>query len=183
MPARGRHLLVRFSCSIALILCAMGGMAVGAGADTTNQALNQAFPAPDWKKGKSPAGLWVDCVAEGCGPPAHLVYTREPANPAMASRIKSGAINREWAEQLAASFRRSQGDEITVLDFAVQTGQVPGWSMLYRCHCDGRTSFVSSQIMLASKGLMTFYSLATTAEAAQQNMQKLMVAVMGESSR
>jgi hypothetical protein len=145
--------------------------------------LEEAFPPPDWKTGKSPTGFWVDCVAESCGPPAHGVFVLERANPELASRIKSGALTREWAEQLAASFRRSQGDEIKVLDFTVQTGQVPGWILVYRCQCEGRTSYVSSQIILARKGMMTFYSLANTPAAAQENMQKLINVATGPASR
>jgi hypothetical protein len=173
-------MLLQIACSIALLSAALGGAwAPDAGAQT----LKEAFPAPDWKSGKSPSGLWIDCAAESCAPPAHVVYVLEQASPEMAKRIRAGTINREWAEKLAASFRRSQGDEVSVLDFAVQTGQVPGWSMLYRCQCDGQTSYVSSRIMLAGKGMMTFYSMATTAEAAQENMQKLVGLVLGTGSR
>jgi hypothetical protein len=157
-------------------------LSLGAAVATAG-ALEEAFPPPHWKSGKSPTGLWVDCVAESCGPPAHAVYVLERANPEMASRIRSGALTREWAEQLAASFRRSQGDEIRVLDFTVQTGQVPGWTLTYRCQCEGKTSYVSSQIILTRKGMMTFYSLANSPEAAQENMQKLINVAMGPSSR
>jgi hypothetical protein len=162
----------------------LGAALIGLGAaNAIAGTLEEAFPPPHWKSGKSPSGFWVDCVAESCGPPAHAVYVLERANPEMASRIRSGALTREWAEQLAASFRRSQGDEIKVLDFTVQTGQVPGWTLIYRCHCEGRTSYVSSQIMLARKGMMTFYSLANSPEAAQENMQKLISVALGPSSR
>ncbi|HXF88487.1 MAG TPA: hypothetical protein VNK48_09065 [Xanthobacteraceae bacterium] len=179
MATRGRTYLRRegFGLVVAAVLLSLGAAVATAG------ALEEAFPPPDWKSGKSPTGLWVDCVAESCGPPAHAVYVLERANPEMASRIRSGALTREWAEQLAASFRRSQGDEIKVLDFTVQTGQVPGWTLVYRCQCEGRTSYVSSQIILARKGMMTFYSLANSPEAAQENMQKLINVAMGPSSR
>ncbi len=179
MATRGRTPLRRagFGVLLGAVLFGLGASIARAG------ALEEAFPPPDWKSGKSPSGFWVDCVAESCGPPAHGVYVLERANPELASRIRSGALTREWAEQLAASFRRSQGDEIKVLDFTVQTGQVPGWTLVYRCHCEGRTSYVSSQIVLARKGMMTFYSLASSPEAAQENMQKLISVAMGPSSR
>jgi hypothetical protein len=179
MATRGWTSLRRIGLGVLLGAALIGLGAANAIAGT----LEEAFPPPHWKSGKSPSGFWVDCVAESCGPPAHAVYVLERANPEMASRIRSGALTREWAEQLAASFRRSQGDEIKVLDFTVQTGQVPGWTLIYRCHCEGRTSYVSSQIMLARKGMMTFYSLANSPEAAQENMQKLISVALGPSSR
>lgn len=179
MATRGHTSLRQAGLSLLLggVLFCLGASMVKAG------ALEEAFPPPHWKSGKSPNGLWVDCVAESCGPPAHAVYVLERANPEMANRIKSGALTREWAEQLAASFRRAQGDEIKVLDFTVQTGPAPGWTLVYRCRCEGRTSYVSSQIILARKGMMTFYSLANNPEAAQENMQKLINVAMGPPSR
>lgn len=179
MATRGRISLRRevFGLLLGVILLNLGASVATAG------ALEGAFPPPDWKSGKSPTGLWVDCVAESCGPPAYAVYVLERPNPEMAGRIRSGALTREWAEQLAASFRRAQGEEIRVLDFTVQTGQTPGWTLVYLCHCEGKTSYVSSQIILARKGMMTFYSLAISPEAAQVNMQKLINVAMGPSSR
>jgi hypothetical protein len=178
MATRGRTSWRRSCAGLAVwaALVVLGAAVVQAG------ALEEAFPPPNWKSGKSPTGFWVDCVSENCAP-AHAVYVVEAPNPEMANRVRSGALNREWAEELAASFKRSQGDEITVLDFSVQTGLVPGWTLVYRCHCEGRTSYVSSQIMLAPKGMMTFYSLAGSQQAAQENMQKLVSVAIGPSSR
>ena len=104
MPAQRRNFLMRISCAVALVLTVFIGMGpAGAKAD----ALDAAFPAPDWRREKSQSGLAVDCVRESCGPPAHVAFNLGPANPAMADRIKSGMINREWAEKLAASFGKS----------------------------------------------------------------------------
>ena len=180
MPACGRNLFTRIFCSVAFaltVVIGMGALSAKAG------GLDEAFPAADWKRGKSAAGISVDCVRERCGPPAHVAYILGPAIPTMADRIRSGAINRDWAEKLAASFRKSQGDEIKVLTFMVQTGQVPGWSMLYECNCEGTTNYVSSRIVAGAKASMTFYSLGRTPEAAQENMNKMIVAIMGTGSR
>jgi hypothetical protein len=180
MPAQRRNIFMRISCAVGLVLTVLIGM----GAAPANAgALDEAFPASDWRRGKSPTGLAVDCVSEGCGPPAHVAFIRGPANPAIADRIKSGMINREWAEKLAASFRRSQGDTVTVLSFTVQTGQHPGWSMVYECNCEGTTNFVSSRVLGGGKGTMTLYSLARTAESAEENMNKMVSVMLGASSR
>jgi hypothetical protein len=160
----------------ALILTALGGlMAVAAGAD----AFEEAFPSPHWQRAKTATRLAVECVAKSCGRPAQVFYVFGPANPTIADNIKSGSINRDWAEKLAVSFRKSQGDKITVLDFAVQTGQSPGWLMVYECHCDGATNYISSQVMAVDKGSMTFFSSARTAAASRENMNKMVGVVMG----
>jgi hypothetical protein len=159
-------------------VAAVGGLlAVAAGVD----AFEEAFPAPLWQRSKTATRLAVECMSKSCGRPAHVFYVFGPANPTIANNIKSGSINREWAEKLAVSFRKSQGDKITVLDFAVRTGQVPGWLMVYECHCDGATNYISSQVMSVEKGSMTFFSSARTAAASRENMDKMVNVVMGPS--
>jgi hypothetical protein len=180
MPAQRRNFSMRISCAVALVVTVLGGMAAtGAKAD----ALDAAFPAPDWRREKSQSGLTVDCVGESCGPPAHVAFNLSPANSTMADRIKSGMINREWAEKLAASFQKSQGDRVTVLSFTVQAGQNPGWSMVYECNCDGAMNYVSSRVIGSGNGTITFYSLARTAESAEENMSKLAGVILGASGR
>jgi hypothetical protein len=180
MSAQRRNFLMRISCAVGLVLTVLIGMgAVPANAD----ALDAAFPAPDWRRENSQSGLTVDCVRESCGPPAHVAFNLGPANPAMADRIKSGMINREWAEKLAASFRKSQGDRVTVLSFTVQTMPNPGWSMVYECNCDGAMNYVSSRVIGSGKGTITFYSLARTAESAEENMSKMAGVILGASGR
>ena len=160
------------------MLAALGGvMAAAAAAD----AFEQAFPSPHWQRSKTATGFAVECVSKNCGRPAHVIYLLGPANPTIADNIKSGSVNRQWAEKLAVSFRKSQGDKITVLDFEVQTGQVPGWMMVYECHCDGATNYISSQVMAVEKGSMTFFSSARTAAASRENMNKMVGVVMGPS--
>jgi len=146
-------------------------------------AFEQAFPTPHWQRAKSATKLAADCVSKTCGRGAHAFYVLGPANPAIAENIKVGAINRNWAEKLAVSFRRSQGDKITVLDFSVQSGEVPGWLMVYECNCDGKTNYVSSQIMAVEKGSMTFFSSAPTPAASLENMNKMVAIVLGAASR
>ena len=180
MPARGRDSLMRIFCSVALALTVLIGMGA---APARPGALDEAFASADWKRAKSDNGMTVDCVSESCAPPAHVAYTLGPPSPAMVKQIRSGAINRQWAENLAASFRRSQGDEITVLNFAVQTGEIPGWSMIYECNCEGTRNYVSSRLVAGGKNTMTFYSFARTPEAAKENMNKMIVAVLGMASR
>jgi hypothetical protein len=180
MPACRQNTLLRTSCAVALVVTALIGMGA---APARAGGLDDAFAAADWKRGKTDNGITIDCVSESCGPPAHVAYILGPANAAMTNKIKSGAINRQWAERLATSFRRSQGDQITVLNFAVQTGEMPGWSMVYECNCDGTTNYVSSRIVAGGKNTMTFYSFARTPEAAQGNMNKMIIGVLGMASR
>jgi|DewCreStandDraft_4_1066084.scaffolds.fasta_scaffold57474_3 hypothetical protein len=179
MATRGKTFLRQAS----LLLLLGFALLVLEAASARAGALEDAFPPPDWKNGRSASGIWVDCVADSCGPPAHAVYVLERAPPELASRIRSGELTRAWAEQLAASFRRAHGDEIEVLDFTVQTGKVPGWTLVYLCHCEGKISYVSSQIILARKGMMTFYSQAGSQEAAQENLRKLISVAMKSASR
>ena len=146
-------------------------------------AFQEAFPAPHWQRAKSATKLAADCVSKTCGRGAHAFYVLGPANPSIAENIKAGAINRDWAEKLAVSFRRSQGDKITVLDFSVQSGEAPGWLMVYECNCDGKTNYIASQIMAAEKGSMTFFSSAPTPAASLENMNKLVALVLGAASR
>ncbi|HTS42417.1 MAG TPA: hypothetical protein VMH84_17970 [Xanthobacteraceae bacterium] len=171
---------MRFALPVALLLSLIVSLSVlPARADT----LDLAFPAPQWRKQMAPDGLGFDCVSEQCGAPAHVAIFIAPANPAMASKIRSGALNRAWAEKLAATYRRTQGDKVTLLDFAIDTGHVPSWSMVYECNCEGATSFISSRTIAREKNTMTFFSLARNAEAAQENMNKMIEAALGANSR
>ena len=180
MLARGKNSFMRPSWSAAIVAAALGSlMAVAIAAD----AFEEAFPAPHWQLAKSATGYTADCVSKSCGRGAHAIYLLGPVNPTIADNIKSGAINREWAEKLAVSFRRSQGDKITVLDFSVQGGQVPGWLMVYECNCDGKTNYISSQVIAVEKGSMTFFSSARTQAASLENMNKLVGVVLGAASR
>ncbi len=180
MPEQRQNSFVRISCAVSLVLTVLVG--VGA-AGAKSDALDAAFPPPDWRREKSQSGLTVDCVRESCGQPAHVAFNLGPANPAMADQIKSGMINREWAEKLAASYRRSQGDQIMLLRFTVQTGRNPGWSMVYECNCDGVVNYVSSRVIGNGKGTITFYSLARSAESAEENMSKFADVILGASGR
>ena len=176
MPARRRNLFTRIACSAAFALTVLIGIAAGrAYAD----ALDEAFPASDWRRAKFATGFTADCMSKRCGSPAQVAYSRGPANPTVADNIRSGMINREWAEKLAASFRKSQKDEITVVSFTVQTGQVPGWAMVYECNCEGTMNYISSRIVSGAKSTMTFYALAKTSESAEENMNKLIGVVLG----
>lgn len=173
-----RNSFRRISCSAAFIAAVLGSLiAIAAGAD----AFEEAFPAPHWQRAKSATKYAADCVSKSCGRPAHAFYLLGPVNPTIADNIKSGSINREWAQKLAVSFRKSQGDKITVLDFEVQTGEVPGWLMVYECHCDGATNYVASQVMSVEKGSMTFFSSARTAAASRENLNKMVGVVYGPS--
>ena len=173
-----RNSLLRFSGLAAIVLAALGGLSVAAaGVDP----FEEAYPSPHWQRAKTATRLAVECVSKNCGRPAQVFYVFGPANPTIADNIKSGSINRDWAEKLAVSFRKSQGDKITVLDFAVQTGQAPGWLMVYECHCDGATNYISSQVMSVEKGSMTFFSSARTPAASRENMNKMVSVVMGPS--
>jgi hypothetical protein len=165
---------------VALVLSMFSSLqAVPAKADT----LDVAFPAPQWRKQMSPDGLSYDCTSDRCGRPAHVAIILGPANVAMAEKIRSGELNRTWAEKLAVSYRRSQRDKVTVIDFAVHHGQVPSWSMVYECNCDGATNFISSRTMAREKNTMTFFSLARNADKALENMNKMIEAALGENGR
>lgn len=169
---------------IALPFCLILSLLVGLpAAPAKADPLNDAFPAPHWKRGDSGSSLGFDCLSDTCGAPAHVVLMRAPANPAMAEKIRSGAITRVWAEKLAESFRRQQKDKITLLSFEVQKGQVPSWTMVYECNCEGKTSFVASRTVAGVKTTVTFYSLAGNPDLAQENMNKLADAALGASSR
>ena len=180
MLARERKSFGRISCGAAIIVAALVSFATAA---VAGDAFEGAFPAPHWQRAKSATKLAADCVSKTCGQPAHAFYALGPANPGMAENIKAGLINRDWAEKLAVSFRKSQGDKITVLDFSVQSGEVPGWLMVYECHCDGTTNYISSQVMAAEKGSMTFFSSARTQAASLENMNKMVAVVLGAASR
>ena len=179
MPSHRRDSFIRISCAAALILAVFGLRPALAGAE----ALTGAFPAPEWRIGKSPGGLGVDCVKDSCGRPAHVLYLVGPASPSMAERIRSGSLNREWAEKVADSYRKSYEDKITIISFMVHPGQVPSWSMVYECNCEGSTNYISSRTLAGAKRTTTFYSFARTPEAALENMNKMIVAVLGASSR
>jgi hypothetical protein len=170
---------MRFTCAVALFLAVFGLRAALAG----SEPLRQTFPAPDWRVAKSAGGFGADCVKPSCGRPAHVLYSVGPATPTVAERIKSGTLSREWAEQVADSYRRSHEDKITIINFMVFPGQVPSWSMVYECNCDGITSYISSRMVAGATSTMTFYSLARTPEAATANMNKLIVSVLGVGSR
>jgi hypothetical protein len=173
-----------FLMRIALAICAAVVLLTGLpSAPAAAATLDEAFPAPYWRKGETASGFGFDCVTDTCVPPAHVIFTRAPANPAMAGKIRSGAINRIWAEKLAVTFRRQQGDKVTVLNFEVQQGQVPSWSMVYECNCEGRTNFISSRTIAGEKATMTFYSMATSVDLAQENLNKLIDATLGASER
>jgi hypothetical protein len=176
MPACGRDFATRFFCAAALAVTMLVGTgAAGVKAD----ALDAAFPASDWRKAKTTSTLAADCVSKRCGPPAHVAYSRGPANAAVVGNIRSGSVNREWAEKLAATFRRSQSDEVKVVSFTVQTDATPGWAMVYECNCEGTMNYISSRIVAGEKNMMTFYSVARTAESAEENMNKMVAAVLG----
>jgi hypothetical protein len=178
MRAREPNSFRRMSCSATFIVAVLGSLiAVAAGAD----AFEEAFPAPHWQRAKSATKYAAECVSKICGRPAHVLYQFGPSNPTIADNIKSGAINRDWAEKLAVSFRKSQGDKVTVLDFEVQTGQAPGWLMVYECHCDGATNYIASQVVSVDKGSMTFFSSARTAAASRENLNKMVGVVYGPS--
>jgi hypothetical protein len=179
MPACGRDLFTRIFCSVAIAVTVSLSMGV---AEAKADALDAAFPSSDWRKAKSTSALTAECLNKRCGPPAHVAYTRGPANPAVAGNIRSGSVNREWAEKLAATFRRSQSDEVTVVSFTVQAGATPGWAMVYECNCEGTMNYISSRIVAGEKNMMTFYSIARTAESAEENMNKLVGAVLGAGS-
>ena len=125
----------------------------------------------------------IDCVADACGKSTHLVFVIEPTNKVVLNKIKSGEINRDWAEKLTESYRRSNDDNVLLINFAVQTGQVPGWSMTYQCNCDGTTNYISSRIIVGEKNTLTVYSSAAALEAARENMNKLIIAVLGSHDR
>src|SRR5258706_14693831 len=127
MLARGRNSFGRISFGTAVIAFAFVGLAMAA---VASDSFEEAFPAPHWQRAKSATKLAADCVSSTCGRGAHAFYALGPVNPAMVENIKSGAINRDWAEKLAVSFRKSQGDKITMLSFSVQSGGVPGWLMI-----------------------------------------------------
>jgi len=55
--------------------------------------------------------------------------------------------------------------------------------MVYECNCEGATSFISSRTIAREKNTMTFFSLARNAEAAQENMNKMIEAALGANSR
>jgi hypothetical protein len=179
MLARGRNSFGRISCGAAIVAAALVGLAAAAAAMDTFDA---AFPGSDWRKARSGAALAAECINKRCGPPAHVAYSRGPANPSVADNIKSGAVNREWAEKLAESFRRTQKDEITLVSFTVQTGEAPGWAMVYECNCEGTMNYISSRIVAGAKGMMTFFSVARTAESAEENMNKMVGVVLGANS-
>ncbi len=180
MLARGRNSFRRISCGAAVAVAALVVLALAA---VAGDAFEEAFPAPQWQRAKSATKMAADCVSKTCGRGAHALYALGPANPTIAENIKAGAIDRDWAEKLAVSFRKSQGDKITVLDFSVQNGEVPGWLMVYECNCDGKTNYISSQIMAVEKGSMTFFSSARTPTAALENMNKMVAVVLGTASR
>ena len=180
MSVRRRNSWNRISCIAAIVLAVLIALdALPARAD----ALDDAFPAPHWRRGKVPNGFGFDCVTDSCGRLAQVVFTLRPANPTMVDNIKSGLINREWAEKFVASTHKSRGDTISVLNFTVQTGQVPGWSMVYECKCEGKTNYVATRTLIGDKGTMTYNALASTPEAAQQNMNKMITAMIGASGR
>lgn len=171
---------MRFALPISLVLALFAGIAAGS---AKAGALDDAFPSPQWERGKTQKGFWIDCVAESCGKPAHVVFVIEPANKTLANKIKSGEVNRDWAEKLADSYRKSNEDKVAIISFTVQTGQVPGWSMIYQCHCEGATNFISSRIIAGEKNTLTVYSSATAPEAARENMSKLVDALLGPAGR
>jgi hypothetical protein len=169
---------------IALPFCLILSFLVGLSALPANaDPLDDAFPAPHWKRGDSGNSLGFDCVSESCGGSAHVVLMRAPANPIMAGKIRSGALTREWAERLAETFRRQQGDQVKVLSFEIEKSQVPSWTMVYECNCEGRTNFVASRTMAGQKITVTFYSLAGNPDVAQGNMNKLVDAATGANTR
>jgi hypothetical protein len=171
---------MRLALPFGLLLSAvMGFAALPAKADP----LADAFPAPLWQRENSPAGAAFDCMNDACGQPAHVMMMRGPASPAMAARIRSGSLTREWAEKLAVSFHKQQGDKVTVLSFDVKKGQAPHWTMVYECQCEGRKNFVASRTVAADKVTMTFYSLGRTPEMAQENMNKIIEAALGANTR
>lgn len=178
MLARGRNSFRRISCGAAIVAAALVGVATAAAADS----FESAFPGSDWRRAKSGAALAAECISQRCAPPAHVAYSRGPANPGVADNIRSGAVNREWAEKLADSFRKTQKDEITVVSFTVQTGEAPGWAMVYECNCEGTMNYISSRIIAGAKSLMTFFSVAKTAESAEENMNKMVGVVLGANS-
>ena len=180
MLARERNSFRRIACGATIVVTALVGLATVA---IAGDAFEEAFPAPHWQRAKSATKFAADCVSKTCGRPAHAYYALGPANSAMAENIKAGSINRDRAEKLAVSFRKSQGDKITVLDFSVQGGEVPGWLMVYECDCDGKTNYISSQVMAAEKGSMTFFSSARTQAASLENMNKMVSVVLGTASR
>ena len=175
MPACGRQQIIRTFCAVAFALTVFVGVNAAAKADTWDDA----FPASDWRRAKTSTALAADCISKRCGAPAHVAYSRGPANPSVADNIRSGSVNREWAEKMAASFRKSQKDEITVVSFTVQTGQSPGWAMVYECNCEGAMHYISSRIVAGAKGMMMFYAVAKTAESAEENMNKMVGVVLG----
>jgi hypothetical protein len=165
------------SLVLALLVCLAAAPAMAGG-------LEDAFPATEWKRGAAGRNsFWIDCKAESCGKPAHVVFTIEPSNKALIKKIRAGEVNRSWAEKLAETYRKSSEDQVAIVSFAVQTGDTPGWSMVYRCHCDGTTNYISSRIIAAEKSTVTVYSSAPAPEIAQENMNKLVEALLGPSAR
>jgi hypothetical protein len=147
-------------------------------------ALEDAFPSTGWQRGKvSNTSFWIDCVAESCGKPAHVMFTVEPSNKILANKIRSGEVDRAWAEKLADSYRKSNDDKVQIISFTVQTGPTPGWSMIYQCHCEGTTNYISARIIAGEKSTLTVYSSSRAPESAQENMNKLVEALLGPQAR
>lgn len=164
-----------------LILAALVGFAA---VPAKAGALEDAFPATEWNRGAAGSNsFWIDCVAESCGKPAHVVFTIEASNKALAKKIRSGEVNRAWAEKLAESYRKSNDDQVAIVSFTVQTGDTPGWSMVYRCHCEGTTNYISARVVAAEKSTLTIYSSAPAPETALENMNKLVGALLGPNAR
>jgi len=167
--------------SLSLVLALLVGAAAGA---ARAGALDDAFPSSEWNRGPAGGkGFWIDCIADTCGKPAHVVFTIEGSNKALAKKIRSGELNRDWAEKLADTYRKSNDDQVTILSFAVQTEPQLGWSMVYRCHCEGTTNYIASRVIAAEKSTITVYSSAPAPETAQANMNKLVEALLGPSAR
>ena len=167
--------------SFTLVLALLVGLAA---APAKAGALDDAFPTTEWNRGAAgDNSFWIDCIAQTCGKPAHVVFTIESANKALAKKIRGGEVNRAWAEKLAETYRKSNDDQVAIVSFTVQTGEAPGWSMVYRCHCDGTTNYISARVVAAEKSTLTIYSSAPAPEIALENMNKLVGALLGPSAR
>lgn len=142
--------------------------------------LDTAFPAPEWKRGRSPGGFGFDCViGERCGMRSQVLLRLNPPSPAFEQNVKDGRLNREWATKVAQSEARGPNDSVRVIEFTSQKGSPFGFQIVYECKCKGQHSFVATRTFGTSgKQMMTIVSSARDQKSAVVNMNKMIAAMI-----
>jgi hypothetical protein len=141
-----------------------------------------AFPRSDWKEIRPPNAIGFECITEKCGLRSQTILGRTRYDPKLDENIISGTLNREWAERLAKSRARGSNDQIRIISFVAQKTSPVGFEWIYRCDCNGQTSFVGSKTISTPQGVLTYVSTAPNQKLAVANMNKLVRALTRASS-